>query len=221
MSDRITVVRTPDGWRRAEEAAADGAARVELPELGLAVEVPPQTERVTLVRDDLPLPWPTSAVVLVLAALLGVVLPATEPKALRKDAGAAVDQGPHWVIWPEDHTDRVQLDGRRASLVNPDGAGLRDGVTACFEAGPPKPGVMPISATWSSTSTNPEGLARVFGKVVVPGRMPLITTMATTHDSSPESTGKALLDVPDDAIAVQTCGSVGGPSMQLWLQIPD
>jgi hypothetical protein len=219
----IVVVHTASGWQveGAPPDAEGDPVQLHVPELELSVTLPPGAAQITVRNADAPMPWPMSAVLLVVALLLGVVLPATEPKALRKDAAGPADLGPRWVVWPDDHADRATTEGREATLINPEGAGARDGVTACFEAGPPRPGVMPVSAAWSTTSSDPEGLARVFGKVVVPGSMPRITPIATTHDTTPESTGKALLDVPADAIAVQTCGAVSGPGMQMRIRIPD
>ena len=194
--------------------------RVDVPEAGVVLTLPASAGPVQVEVEDTPLPWPTAAVGVVIALLLGVALPATEPRALRKDVAGPAEQAPRWVLWPDDHADRVAVDGPSATLVNPPEAGARDGVTACWDAGPPRPGTTQVTITWATTSADPQGLARVFGKVVVPGSMPRITPIATTHDTSPEATGSALLDVPADALAVQTCGSVGGPGMTLQIRVP-
>lgn len=127
---------------------------------------------------------------------------------------------PEWHIWPEDNAARVTIEGRKATLHNPAGADARDSVTACFDGERLAWRTGRLEGIWTVTSATEQGMGRVFGKVMVPGESPHVKPLGTTHATTPPRKVAGVVDVLDDAKAVQLCGAVHGPDVELTLEVP-
>lgn len=128
---------------------------------------------------------------------------------------------PEWHVWPEDNASRMTTEGRAAVLVNPPSAGDRDVVTGCFDAGLAAWRTGKVEVRYQVTSAGKGGMARVFGRVMVPGEPPRITPLYTTHDTTPRRLAEGVVRLADNAKAVQVCGATSGPEITLELEVPD
>jgi len=164
---------------------------------------------------------PVLGVVLTLAA--AALVPDADALSVRPVVVAteATLPEPTWHVWPEDNASRMTTDGRTAVLVNPPTAGERDTVTGCFDAGLIAWRSGRVEIRYKVVSGGKGGMARVFGKVMVPGEPPRITPLFTTHDSTPRRMAEGVVQVADHAKAVQVCGATSGPEITLELEVPD